>query len=282
MEATEVRTRLGGVTRLVAALVGLATPPALLAVVVGNPVPAWPIDWAHVVESIQAGLVPSSVWVNVLAVVAWVTWMVLVGMLAVEVVAIARHRPSAPAVPGWIRGLAQALVAAAIALAGPGQHTVAAVETAPPVVATAPAAHADGLLLAEGQSDIEGRFVTVGEGDSWSGFAAEVLGDASLGPRLREANLGRPVGNGSVPASTSGWSAGWAVECRPTVPGGMPGRWWRRRPAATAFTITSFRWTASAGCSFPTATTATPGTSRAATQIARPLATSDAPVPANK
>lgn len=212
MEATEVRSRLGGVTRLVAALVGLATPPALLAFVVGNPVPAWPIDWAHVVESIQAGLVPSSVWVNVLAVVAWVTWMVLVGMLAVEVVAVARHRPSAPAVPGWIRGLAQALVAAAIALAGPGQHTVAAVETAPPVVATAPAAHADGLLLAEAQSDIEGRFVTVGEGDSWSGFAAEVLGDASLGPRLREANLGRPVGNGeTVTENTAFVEPGWRL-----------------------------------------------------------------------
>lgn len=214
MAAKTVRSRAGGAVRLVAALAGLAAPPTLLWVTIGNPLPTWPIDWAHVVEAIQVGLIPTFVWVNVLAVAAWIAWAVLVGMLAVEVVAVARNRPSAAGVPGIIRHLAQILVAAAIALASPAQHAMAIGGDGPPVaVAAAPAPHPgeEGLPV-EAQPVADGRLVTVAEGDSWGGFAADVLGDPSLGPQLRAANLGRAVGDGhTITEGTPFVEPGWQL-----------------------------------------------------------------------
>ena len=213
MEATTWRSRAGAAIRLLAALAVLASPPLLLATVIGNPLPDWPIDWTRVVDAVQAGLVPSSVWVNALAFAAWIAWAVLVAMLTVEVVAVARNRPSLPGVPGWIRHVAQVLVAAAIALAGPGQQAVAlGVVAAPAVVAAAPAAHAAGGSLIESRPVTQGRIVTVTEEDSWGGFAAAVLGDASAGPALRAANLGRQVGGGdTISESTAFVEPGWRL-----------------------------------------------------------------------
>ncbi|MBA2558020.1 MAG: hypothetical protein H0V12_11860, partial [Chloroflexi bacterium] len=197
MKTTTWRSRAGAAVRLLAALAALASPPVLLAAAIGDPLPSWPIDWTRVVDAVQVGLVPSSVWVNVLALAAWAAWAVLVGMLAVEVVAVARNRPSPSGVPDWIRHVAHALVAAAIALAGPGQHALALdAAGAPTVVAAAPAIHTAAGSSLELQPVTEGRMVTVAEGDSWGGLAADVLGDASLGPELRAANLGRKVGDG--------------------------------------------------------------------------------------
>lgn len=223
MNTRSVRNRTTGALRLVAALGGLATPPLLLATIVGNPLPSWPIDWTLVVESIQAGLVPSSVWVNVLAVVAWAAWAVLLAMLSAEVIAVVRNRPSAPAVPAWIRHLAQALVAAAIALAGPGQQPVAAaVGGASFVAAAAPMAPSGPTSPVDAEPAVEGRLVTVGEGDSWGGFAGDVLGDASLGPQLREANLGRHVGDGqTVTESTAFVEPGWQLVIPTNLDGGV-------------------------------------------------------------
>jgi DNA-binding SARP family transcriptional activator len=213
MEAKTWRSRTGGAVRLVAALAALATPPLLLATTIGNPLPSWPVDWTGVVEAVQVGLVPSSVWVNVLALAAWSAWAVLVGVLVVEVVAVARNRPSPARVPGWIRHLAQALVAAAIALAGPGQQALAlAGAGAPVVVAAAPAVHTESGSSPESQPVAEGRMVTVAEGDSWGGFAADVLGDGSLGPELRAANVGRAVGDGHrISDKTAFVEPGWRL-----------------------------------------------------------------------
>jgi nucleoid-associated protein YgaU len=213
MEATSGRTRAGGAVRLAAAAAGLAAPPAILGVVIGNPLPTWPIDWANVVESTQAGLIPSSVWVNVLAVAAWLAWVLLIGTLTVEVVAVARNRPSAAGVPRWIRNLAQVLVAAAIALAGPGQHALAVgAGTATVTVAAAPVDSHHEEPSVRAQQLAEGRLVTVQEEDSWRGFAEQVLGDASLGPLLRTANVGRDVGGGHrVSESTAFVEPGWQL-----------------------------------------------------------------------
>ncbi|WP_370327140.1 hypothetical protein [Euzebya sp.] len=214
MAARMWKSRAGGAVRLVAAFAVLATPPLLLAGTIGNPLPSWPVDWTRVVEAVQVGLVPPSVWVNVLAGAAWAAWAVLVGMLAIEVVAVARNRPSPTGVPGWIRHLAQALVAAVITLAGPGQHAQALGDRteAPILVWAAPALHTDGASWLESQPDPRGRIVTVAEGDSWGGFAADVVGDASLGPELRAANLGRQVGYGdTISESTAFVEPGWQL-----------------------------------------------------------------------
>ena len=213
MDVGTVRSRAGGAVRLLAASAALAAPPALLATVVGNPLPAFPIDWSKVVESIEAGLVPTSVWVNVLSVVAWVTWVVLVGMLIIEVVAVARHRPSAPSTPEWIRRAAQVLVAAAFALAGPGaQPVTAGAVGASAFIAAAPANHSHAAQAVEVEEPAAGRLVTVGEGDSWGGLAADVLGDASLGPQLRAANVGRDVGAGQTVTETTAFvEPGWRL-----------------------------------------------------------------------
>lgn len=213
MDGRVVTSRAGGAVRLSAALGALATPPLLLAATVGNPLPALPIDWVRVVASAQAGLVPSAVWVNVLAAAAWVAWAVLVGMLAIEVVAVARNRPSPARLPVWVRHLAQLLVAAAIALAGPGPQALAfAAATAPITVTAAPDPVLERGSALETQGDAQGSMVTVGEGDSWGGFAAELLGDASLGAEVRAANLGRTVGDGhTISASTAFVEPGWQL-----------------------------------------------------------------------
>lgn len=222
MRARTVWSRAGGAVRLLVALAALAAPPLLLAYVVGNPLPPWPIDWSLVVESVQAGLVPSSVWVKALAVVAWVAWAVLVSMLVVEVVAVVRTRPSGRAVPSWIRQLAQVLVAAAVALAGPGQQSLAAASVGSLfVAASGPVDHAKTKPPAQDQRVEDGRLVTVGEGDSWGGFAADVVGDGALGPRLRDANLGRQVGAGQVVTeSTAFVEPGWQL----LIPAHLDGR----------------------------------------------------------
>ena len=198
---------------LAAALAALAAPPLLLAAFIGNPLPAWPVDLMRVIEAVQIGLVPSSVWVNGLALAAWAAWAVLVGMLAVEVLAVARNRPSRAGVPRWIRHLAQVLVAAAIALAAPGQHALALAGMAPPSTpASAPAVYPETTPASKARPDAPGRIVTVAEGDSWRGFAADVLGDASLGGELRAANLGRQVGGGeTISGSTAFVEPGWRL-----------------------------------------------------------------------
>ena len=214
MQPATWRSRVGAAVQLVAAFAALSAPPVLLVAVIGNPLPAWPVDWTRVVEDVRAGLIPSSVWVSVLAVTAWAVWTVLVGMLAVEVVAVARNRPSPTGVPGWIRHLAQALVAAVIALAGPGQQALAlsGAGGAPAVVAAAPAVETDVESSFDTQRVAKGRLVRVAEEDSWGGFAAEVLGDASLGPELRAANLGRDVGDGHrISESTAFVEPGWRL-----------------------------------------------------------------------
>jgi hypothetical protein len=185
--------------------------------------------------SITAAQSRGSVWVKVLAVVAWVAWLVLVAMLTVEVVAVARNRPSASTTPAWVRRAAQVLVAAAVALAGLGQQSVAVATSGSPVLfaASASAYEPEPVGSAETDAPIAGRLVTVEEGDSWGGFAAEVLGDASLGPQLRTANLGRDVGTGqTVSATTAFVEPGWrlliptgldvAQPSLPASPGGEP------------------------------------------------------------
>jgi DNA-binding SARP family transcriptional activator len=224
MQASTLRFRAGGAVQLIAALAALGTPPMLLAAAIGNPLPTWPIDWTGVVAAVQAGLIPSSFWVNVLALAAWSTWAVLVGMLAVEVVAVARNRPSSAGVPVWIRHLAQALVAAAISLAGPGQPALAlAAAGVPTAVAAAPATDTEEAPSRESGPIAESRTVTVADGDSWGGFAADVLGDASLGPELRSANLGREVGDGQrISESTAFVEPGWRLLIPNRLDSGTP------------------------------------------------------------
>ncbi|MBW3578764.1 MAG: hypothetical protein KY462_13685 [Actinobacteria bacterium] len=208
--SSTLRTRVGGAARLVGILAGLATPPVLLATVIGDPLPAWPVDWAAAVAAVRAGMVASSVWVDVLAFVAWTVWAVLLAMLALEVVAVVRDRPSPAGVPSWVRWLAQLLVSGVLTVAGPPQPVLAAatagtgvpVATAKPTVPgpTSPASPADG------------RLVTVGEGDSWAGLAADVLGDPSLGGALRNANIGRQVGHGHTIADDTAFvEPGWQL-----------------------------------------------------------------------
>lgn len=233
---TRRRSRTASALLLTVAVVAVAAPPVLLAQLVGWPLPSWPIDMAAAVEAVQIGLVPSMVWVNALAVIAWVAWAVLVGMLLVEIVAVAADRPSARAAPGWLRQVAQVLVTAALTLSSPAQTALSGAATVVPAVVVS----VDPTPAAAGQTDEAGpldpapdgtRLVTVVDGDSWAGLAETVMGDASLGGQLRGLNVGRQVDSQTLSADTAFVEAGWTllvptaslVDDRPTGATTRPG-----------------------------------------------------------
>ncbi|WP_052665146.1 LysM peptidoglycan-binding domain-containing protein [Nitriliruptor alkaliphilus] len=200
--------RLQAAAKLAGILGLLLAPPLVLAAMAGNPLPAWPIDWGLVGDSLLTGTVATSTWLKVVAAAGWLAWAGLVAAVGVDLVAALSGRASkvrlAPV---------QALVATIVSLAGQlgagsgWASPVAAHAAAPPAaVASYDGGTAHGEQVPDGMLVVE-----VVEGDSWAGFAQTAVGDAGAAQQLREANKGRDVDGRILSGDEAFVEAGWRL-----------------------------------------------------------------------
>ncbi len=230
-------SRLAAAGRLMGLMTVLVAPTLALAATVGWPLPRGPVDPAVVVDSILSGLVPTSVWINVLAVAAWLTWVAVAAMVAVDVVAIVRDRPSSPRTPRFVRQLAQVVVSSALVLAGPAQTALAggAAHAAPPAAAAVEDDRAAAAIVDIPAVGVGQELVEIVEPNSWSGIADQLLDDASRGAELRELNHGRTMPDGAViDADTLFVEPGWTLVAPTSVAGSGSGN--TTTPASPAST----------------------------------------------
>lgn len=211
-----MRTRSAAVGRLVLAVSIVVGPPLVLARLVGWPLPSWPVDVDVALEALSVGAVPATAWIRLAATAAWVTWAVLIGLMALELVAVLRERPSARYTPVVVRQWAQSLVAAVLVLSTPSMASAAPATT--PWVRSAPAPAPSPSTASVSVAE-DGTHVEVVETDSWAGWAGEALGDPTLGPLIREANIGRDVGGHTVDGSELWVEEGWRL----LIPTASPG-----------------------------------------------------------
>ena len=198
--------------KLAGIVAALAAVPTILHTMAGNPLPAWPIDWGLVAESLATGAIATSTWLQVVAVAGWLLWSYLVIALTVDLVATIRGRRS-PVRAAAVRWLASTIVALATQLS-----TVTMVASPTPAtinVQVAPASYdpTDPVDLRPVGTDVpEGmRLLVVSEGDSWAGFAKTAIGDAAAGPEVRTLNDGRDVGGRVLEGSEAFVEAGWQL-----------------------------------------------------------------------
>lgn len=192
-----VLMRLAGLAKVLAILVAVVAPAVALAVFIGNPLPTLPIDWGNVSQSIRSGLVETTVWVNLIAVAAWIVWAVLVGILMAEVAAVVRDRPSRPSSPLWARKAAQTLVGASMLLSSPLGQIAAVAHDAPPPEPAATAT-VEGQAPTVVEAEPSPGTIEVEETATWSGLAEQLTGDPDDGPALLEANVGETMADGTV------------------------------------------------------------------------------------
>ena len=202
--------RLGAAAKLAGIVAGLAAVPATLYATAGNPLPAWPVDWGLVAESLSTGAIATSTWLQVVAAAGWLVWSYLFVALTVDVVATVGNRPS-PVGAAPVRWLASTIVALATQLSTASMAFSPAPATVDVQVAAAPYDFNDAAgLRPVGDEVPDGtRLVVVSEGDSWAGFAQAALGDAGAGPRIRTLNDGRDVGGRVLNGSEAFVEAGW-------------------------------------------------------------------------
>lgn len=187
-------SRAAAAAKLLVTLAALVAPPVALVAAAGWPLPRGPVDLARVLDQVVAGLIPTAVWINVLAVVAWVAWIVVVVMVAAEMAAIVRDRPSARWTPMFARRIAQVLVTSAVLLANPATTATALAVPDQPASSIAVDQLPEPADAPTGSTQV----LEVREQTSWSGLADLELGDPTLGAALREANVGRQMDDGTV------------------------------------------------------------------------------------
>lgn len=109
-----------GLASAIVAAALLVVPPVALVVFVGNPLPDRLPDPAAVLDALAQTGVSDDVVVNVLAVLAWLIWVQIAAALGVEVLAVARQRPTRRllVLPG-LQPLAASLVAAVLLIPAP-------------------------------------------------------------------------------------------------------------------------------------------------------------------
>ena len=129
------RNRLAAVAPAIGLALLVATPPVLLALVAGWPLPAA----AEVDEAIRLRWVSTHLALHLGATVAWLCWLYLVASVTVEIVAQLRRRTSRLLLPGMLARLVNAGVAIIVASSGLVMRQTA-VPTRVPIVATVPLA----------------------------------------------------------------------------------------------------------------------------------------------
>lgn len=208
---------------VIATLVFVVGVPALLLLLVGNPLPSLPIDWDSVRVRLETGTIPAEVLTNVLAMVCWLWWVNLVVSVAVEFVSAYRASASRSllVLPGsqWLaRRLVGAIFVVSssasaagiplLAAAAPAAASSVHVETyfAPGVVAGQdPFADSPNPSLAAGAGDPAAsgavglhRTVGVERGDTLRSLAEELLGDPKRWREIRDLSVGQRQANGSA------------------------------------------------------------------------------------
>lgn len=182
------------VALLVALVAGV---PILLVQHVGWPLPASVPDLGRALDQIDRRGISDATVVKVIAIVVWLAWARFTASIAVEVVALIRHRPSLPRRSlGGSQRAAAGLVAAAAALLGLlGGMTGAGASAVP---------QSGGPRVTEwagsAQRAVEPatRLWLVERHDSLWGIAEQALGDGMRWREIVELNLGREVAAGVV------------------------------------------------------------------------------------
>ncbi|MEX0705784.1 MAG: hypothetical protein WD041_04130, partial [Nitriliruptoraceae bacterium] len=196
--------------KLAGIVAALAAVPTILHTMAGNPLPAWPIDWGLVAESLATGAIATSTWLQVVAVAGWLVWSYLVIALTVDLVATIRGRRS-PVRAAAVRWLASTIVALATQLSTVNMVASPTPATIDAQVATASYNPVGTVDIGPVGTDVpEGmRLLVVSEGDSWAGFAQTAIGDAGAGAKIRTLNDGRDVGGRVLDGSEAFVEAGW-------------------------------------------------------------------------
>lgn len=202
--------RLRAAVKLAGIAAALAAVPTILYATAGNPLPAWPVDWGLVAESLSTGAIATSTWLQVVAVAGWLVWSYLIVAVTVDVVATVGNRPS-PVRAAPVQWLASTIVALATQLSTVNMvlaPTPAAIDVQ---IATASYDPTDTDATSPvGEDAPEGtRLLVVSEGDSWAGFAQTAIGDEDAGPQIRTLNDGRDVGGRVLDGSEAFVEAGW-------------------------------------------------------------------------
>jgi DNA-binding SARP family transcriptional activator len=217
--------RLRAAMKLGAILAALAAVPAVLYAAAGNPLPAWPIDFGLVAESLATGAIATSTWLQGVAVGGWLVWGYVIVALTVDLLATMRNRPS-PVRAAPVQWLASTIVALAVQLSTVNVALSPAATTVDVHVAAAPYEPADtaDTHTVGGEVPAGTRLLVASEGDSWAGFAQAMLGDANVGHQIRTLNEGRDVGGRVLDGSEAFVEAGWQLVVPATGPAvtGLP------------------------------------------------------------
>jgi DNA-binding SARP family transcriptional activator/nucleoid-associated protein YgaU len=211
--AAQVARSLGALAALAVLLAG---PPLLFSAVVGWPLPTSVPDPGAVTSALRSG-VSDDVIVKTLAVLGWVAWLQVAVAILVEVITVARRRPSVriPVLPG-LQGLAGRLVTSVMMMtAAVSPAAAAAAPSAPaPIVAyiDLPAVPVEEFVpteVAAAQIAVDDvtspssiaesrRTITVERHDSYWAIAERTLGSGYRWREIRDLNVGRTMNTGHV------------------------------------------------------------------------------------
>jgi len=210
--------------------------PMLLWQLIGNPLPTVVPSWADFSHSITTGEIGAWTWVKIVAVVAWVAWAHLAASFLVEIAAAIRGGTAA-AVRGlgatqWLAAGVVGHVVLATSILLQATAGVAGAVAPLPVAATpeslaesnpvatmtlgtlTQAEGAGGFVLVEDDPGVlsVGAEVVVERRETLWSLAETHLGDGERWEEIRDANVGRTMGDGSTLAHDfSVLRAGWSL-----------------------------------------------------------------------
>lgn len=210
---TDSLKAIGALLALVAIVVGT---PIALAIAVGWPLPTTIPTAASIREALGAGGIDSTVIVKLVALVIWLAWLHVLAAFALEVVSIARRRPtvSLPGMASVQITVARLMATAALfgsvigatrapdPVALPRLHLIAQPNATPEVPPTAPTAPAKPRPT----------YVVARHDSLWS-IAEHRLGDGFRWREIRDLNAGRTMPGGArFDGSSDVVQAGWVLE----------------------------------------------------------------------
>jgi nucleoid-associated protein YgaU len=204
----DVATGTLAVLALLSLVIGV---PLALAASVGWPLPTTVPDPEVVGNALRYGTIAPATMLKSLAVVVWVTWMLMTTTIVVEVAAIARGTV-ARALPtlGGLQNIAARLVTTAMMLSTLTARPAVAAPLPPVVAVTAPVSE-DGEIIPEEEAGAPSTWQVQRHDSLWT-IAERTLGDGHRWREIHELNVGRrqPDG-GRLAAGDMMIRPGWAL-----------------------------------------------------------------------
>ena len=209
MKVRRLRPLLGALAGTVLALGLLVGVPLALVRVVGNPLPTVIPSWDEVRFAVSRGQIDAWTWVKAFALVAWVAWADLALSFLIETVAAVRggrrRRWAALAPTRWLaaRVVGQWTLAASLLMQTGGPVPLAVLPSmaasavavvVPDVDPPSPQKAAAGVVPSPSPT----MEVEVGRRDTLWGLAQQHLGAGGRWEAIRDANVGRPMPDGTV------------------------------------------------------------------------------------